>query len=233
METLRTSILCGHERHTITIGPDGATSSGCTDVSEEAGRLAAVARLRKKQLSTSGCVPFVALAMHGVPYLFGRQVFEDGMRMGAWKALYNRYRNNKAIVSIADGTRRARDAAHSEALRLARIAIRKTAYRPHWENADLDENTSFLCNQTIEEGQMVACGEHDHWNVPLQKGWLDDVAKNGIAVVSSKLVVGRDPDDPYSVFAIGIDPKTEFWVVRRYSLVTKPKLALRAPGRRA
>lgn len=227
---VRTSILCAehHERHTVTFHPDGTvTSSGCDDVALRAKRLASVARLRRKPIPSGGCVALVALVQHGIPQLLSQNTFDSLVDLGAWKDVYIRYETNKVVQAAADDVKRKRDAGHGDALTEARKAMRRTTYRRGWPKADIDECTSFLCDRRIKPGELVAVGPHDHFNVPLQSDWLETVAKAGIAVVSGKLVCGVDSDDPRRVYAVGKNPKTDFFEVRAYELQTKPTLRLK------
>jgi len=228
----KTRILCAshHTNHTVEFHGDGtAVSSGCEDVEEQALRLSALARLRKKPLPDGGCVALVALIKYGIPQFLGKPRIGPGIEMGAWKPLYERYKTNKLVVAAMDATRRERDKGHAKMFTAARKALRKTGYRPGWSKADIDEATTFLPDFEMEEGTLVAVGEHDHFSVPLQEGWLENVVAAGIAVVSGKLVVGIDTDNPRHVFAIG-KSKTGFFVVRPYELQTKPKLKLKLRG---
>jgi hypothetical protein len=211
--------------HTITFHDDGSvTSTGCDDIETQALRYSAMARLTKRQVTNSGCAAFVALIKHGIPIFLNQS--GDTPDLGAWKSVYVRYETNKLVVAVMDETRRKRDKEFAPAFAAARKALRKTRYRPKWTKADLDAATSFLPNHDMEEGTLVAIGEHDHFTVPLQADWLETVAKAGIAVVSGKFVCGVDPENPRRVYAIG-KSKTDFFVVQPYELETKPEFRLR------
>jgi len=223
----QTTVTCAesHESHTITFHDDGSvTSTGCEDIETQALRYAAMARLSKRQVTTSGCAALVALVQHGIPTFLNQP--GPTPDLGAWKNVYVRYETNKLVAAAMDETRRKRDKEFAEAFKAARKALRKTRYRPKWSKADLDEATSFLPNHDMEEGILVAVGEHDHFSVPLQADWLEAVAKAGISVVSGRFVCGIDPDNPRRVFAIG-KSKADFFVVQPYELETKPRFRLR------
>jgi len=227
----KTTILCAesHERHTVEFHEDGtATSSGCDEVEVRALRYSAMARLSKRQVTSSGCAGLVALVKYGIPHFLNHAPTKaDGsLDLGAWRNTYTRYETNKLVTAAMDETRRKRDKRFAPMFAAVRKALRRTGYRPGWSKGDLDDTTSFLPNHDMEEGTLVAVGEHDHFSVPLQSGWMETVAKAGIAVVSGRLVCGVDPDDPRRVFAIG-KSKADFFVLQPYRLETKPTLRLR------
>jgi len=226
----KTTILCSNRRvrHTVTRHEDGTlTSTGCVDLNEQAARYGILARLRSQPLPEMGCVALAALVRCGLPQMLQQKRSDNKIEYGAWKNIYIRYESNSIVKAAADEVRRERDDKHGETFKHARKALRQADYRGGWSKVDIDENTCFVPNSSMDDGLLVAVGQHDEFTIPLQEGWLDSVQKAGIAVVSGKFVCGIDIDNPRQVFAIG-KAETGLYVLRRYDLVTKPSLRLQA-----
>lgn len=227
---MKSRILCNHQWHTVEFRDDGTITStgrngGCGDVTEASRGLGAAILLGKRNVA-GGCVALAALVNHGVPSFLQRPPGKEGyINLGQWDPLYTRFESNKVVQAAMVATRLVRDTAHAETFRQARTVFSKCSHR-----GDLFSRSkiTFLGDQHMEAGRVIALTRASVWTIPLQHDWLESIFKTGIAVISRRFVCGIEANDPRLVWAISRESDGPGYALQRFQLQTIPLKLTRA-----
>lgn len=189
----------------------------------EAERDRLLAKMKSGVLHEGKGAPELGALVAAIPDIFHpyfgirKGVFED-----AFTDVYRQYQMNK----VFDTAWRAYRAEHVDPREaLLHSTVGQTVYWRFDEEddgrlvarkgpADIAKRMVYHFDQPIETvaGQLVGAGVYDtYWEIPIAKGWKEQVHDAGLTVVSGKLVVGRDPDDASVLYAIA-KRDGAFWV---------------------
>lgn len=206
---MKTRIVCkDNKRHTITFNERGAlTHCDCEDAEVQAGRLASLIAMGRAP-DQKGCAGFVALVQRGIPAILGGpEALGEEVELGGWADLYDRYSANKVFLHFWRAYRRKLEEPYRETLDEARRIIRRLRYYRPDHTAQEREDMTYLQpeSNSCKPGALVGAGADDDWTLPLQKGWLNNIARQGIATVEGRFVCGRDPKNPSKLWVVDRD----------------------------
>lgn len=189
---MKTRIQCKEGAfHVVEFDDDwNLVSATCDDAEKRASRMAAVMSLGGRSRAIKhGCAALVALLRHGLSQALDSANFGEDVDFGGWEDIYIRYENNKLTKHRLGQLIGAARAAYPE-IGEAERAFFSCRYRPDLDAEDRRDLTSFRPNDACDVGTVVGYDQYDPWVVPLQKGWLENVGEQGLAIVDGRFVCG-------------------------------------------
>jgi hypothetical protein len=208
MKTMQTLIHCGHNttlrQHAVRLHPDDTIDAECPNAIEQAERLEAAVMLGHRPPTVTGCIHLIALlrnadAIHKASTR--SNVYGTPMRdlLGPLYSLWERYGTNRLVEEAVERARVRHESGHSEAIRLAGAALRRSKLPGQARKARIVVMP--MLPDDVAGSHTIADFPEQNWTIPISPTWKTDVYDLGYATIDGLFICGT-ADKPGIYWAV-------------------------------